>query len=72
MAYVFLAAHQPIWAYESIGIPLFPFSVLMVILSRSKSRAGRTDGLMPQPPEDYPSGASGRQPPNEWGYERDK
>ena len=57
MAYIFLTNHHPVWAYVSIGIPLLPFLALMVILGRSKVRAPRIDGRMPQPPANHISDA---------------
>jgi hypothetical protein len=61
-AYLCLAAHHPVWAYVSIGIPLLPFMALMVMLGRSKIRTPRTDGRMPQPPADQISDARDGQP----------
>ena len=62
MAFVCLAAHHPVWAYVSIGIPLLPFVALMAILSRSKIREGRTDGRLPKPPTGPLPDASDGQP----------
>ena len=64
MAYVYLAAHHPVWAYVSIGIPLLPFVALMAILSRSKIRSGRIDDRLPKPSADRPSDANDGQPHN--------